>query len=356
MRDLLGKLVLNAEGRPVFDGVKCKKLFIPDDDSYCFGNADAKGAEVSIFAGYSKDPALTAALTDGMDAHCFFASQCLNPNLVAFGLTGEDRRIALAKASIDDDHAWSYEDFLAGKDDLHESYGKRLKALRDNIKRLVFGLLYGAGVKKVADIAGINLDLAKKIQELLFSKFPTIKAFIDQTIWEMRMFGIVETYQGRRRRFSLGKYAPSALRSKAERQAVNFKIQATNSDIVMMVLCWVAEVIERDLKGRLLLTVHDSIGFQVPKKYAHQVPEIFKKYGTDRVAKECPWLPVPYRWDVELGANYGEVMGASKYLANLPAPIPEPEFEGYTNEEILDDLRDPDEHELPARTKPKPAA
>jgi DNA polymerase I-like protein with 3'-5' exonuclease and polymerase domains len=354
LRDLRGNLVLNAEGRPVFDGVKCKKLFIPDDDSYCFGNADAKGAEVSIFAGYSKDDALTAALIDGMDAHCFFASECLNPNLVAAGLTGEDRRIALAKASIDDDHAWSYEDFLKGKDDLLEdkAYGKKLKALRDNIKRLVFGMLYGAGVKKVADIAGINLDLAKKIQELLFSKFPTIKAFIDQTIWEMRMFGIVETYHGRRRRFSLGKYAPSSLRSKAERQAVNFKIQATNSDIVMMVLCWVSEVIERDLKGRLLLTVHDSIGFQVPKKYAHQVPEIFKKYGTDRVAKACPWLPVPYRWDVELGPNYGEVIGADKYLAKLPAPVPEPEFEGYTDEEILDDLRDPDEHELPVRTKP----
>jgi len=358
LKDARGALVLNSEGKPVFDGVKCKRLFLPDDDSYCFGNADAKGAEVSIFAGYSKDSALTAALIDGMDAHCFFASQCLNPDLVAAGLSGEDRRLALAKASIDDDHAWSYEDFLKGKDDLLEdkAYGKRLKALRDNIKRLVFGMLYGAGVKKVADIAGINLELAKKIQELLFSKFPTIKSFIDQTIWEMRMFGIVETYHGRRRRFSLGKSAPSSLRSKAERQAVNFKIQATNSDIVMMVLCWVSEVIERDLKGRLLLTVHDSIGFQVPKKYAHQVPEIFKKYGTDRVAEACPWLPVPYRWDVELGPNYGDVIGADKYIAKLPAALPEPELDGYTDEEIFDDLRDPEAHDLAPLTKPREAA
>lgn len=355
LRDMRGNLVLGPDGKPVFEGVKCKKLFIPDDDSYCFGNADAKGAEVSIFAGYAKDAALINALLEGMDAHCFFASQCLNPNLVAAGLHGEERRIALANAAIDDDHAWSYEDFLKGKDDLLEdkAYGKRLKALRDNIKRLVFGLLYGAGVKKIADIAGINLELAQQIKKLLFSKFPTLEAFINQTIWEMRTFGIVETYHGRRRRFSLGKYAPNALRAKAERQAVNFKIQATNSDIVMMVLCWVADVIERDLKGRLLLTVHDSIGFQVPKKYAHQVPEIFKKYGTDRVARECPWLPVPYRWDVELGANYGEVMGAEKYLAKLPPPLPSPELDGYTEEEIFEDLRDPDEHELAPSTKPK---
>lgn len=358
LRDMRGNLVLGADGKPLFEGVKCKKLFIPDDDSYCFGNADAKGAEVSIFAGYAKDAALIDALLNGMDAHCFFASECLNPNLVAAGLTGDARRIALENASIDDDHAWSYEDFLKGKDDLlaDKAYGKRLKALRDNIKRLVFGLLYGAGVRKIADIAGINLDLAQQIKKLLFTKFPTLEAFINQTIWEMRTFGIVETYHGRRRRFSLGRHAPNALRAKAERQAVNFKIQATNSDIVMSVLCWVADVIERDLKGRLLLTVHDSIGFQVPKKYAHQVPEIFKLYGTDRVARECPWLPVPYRWDVELGPSYGEVMGADKYIAKHPPPIPLSELDGYTEEEIYEDLRDPDEHDLPASTKPKTPA
>jgi DNA polymerase I-like protein with 3'-5' exonuclease and polymerase domains len=358
LRNMRGNLVLGSDGKPVFEGVKCKKLFIPDDDSYCFGNADAKGAEISIFAGYAKDTELINALLEGMDPHCFFASQCLNPDLVAAGLHGEERRIALANAAIDDEHAWSYDDFLKGKDDLLEdkAYGRRLKALRDNIKRLVFGLLYGAGVKKIAEIAGINLNLAQQIKKLLFTKFPTLETFINQTIWEMRTFGIVETYHGRRRRFSLGKYAPSALRAKAERQAVNFKIQATNSDIVLTVLCWVADVIERDLKGRILLTVHDSIGFQVPKKYAHQVPEIFKKYGTERVARECPWLPVPYRWDVELGPNYGELMSADKYLAQLPPPLPIAELDGYTEEEIFEDLRDPDEHELSPVTKSKRAS
>jgi hypothetical protein len=104
-----------------------------------------------------------------------------------------------------------------------------------------------------------------------------------------------------------------------------------------------------------LLTVHDSIGFQVPKKYAHQVPELFKKYGTDRVAEACPWLPVPYRWDVELGPNYGDVTAADKYVAKLPAPAPEPELDGYTDEEVFEDLRDPDAHDLPPLTKPRDA-
>ena len=353
MRDLFGALVLNDKGKPVFEGVNCKKLFIPDDDSYCFGNADAKGAEVSVYAAYSRDAALIAALREGLDAHCFFGSECLNPSLVAAGLTGEDRRLALTKAGIDDDHAWTYDDFLKGKDGLLEdkAYGKRLKMLRDNIKRLVFGMLYGAGIKKIAEIAGIPHEFAKQIQDLLFTKFPTIRTFMDRTKWELQTFGLVEAFNGRRRRFLIGKGAPSDLRAQAERRAINFKVQGTNSDIVLSVLCWLAPVIENDLKGRLLLTVHDSIGFQVPKKYAHQVREIFTEYGTRRVAEVYPWMPVPYRWDVELGPSYGEVIDAEKYVNKLPAPLPAPELDGYTEEEKDEDLRDMDSFHSPERTR-----
>lgn len=353
LRDLHGALVLNDKGKPVFEGVNCKKLFIPDDDSYCFVNTDAKGAEVSIYAAYSHDEALIAALIDGLDAHCFFASECLNPRMVAEGLTGEARRVALANAGIDDEHAWTYEDFLLGKDGLHpdKAYGKRLKKLRDNIKRLVFGMLYGAGIKKIAEIAGISYEFAKQIQTLLFTKFPTIRTFMERTKWELRTFSKVEAFNGRLRRFLIGANAPGDLRAQAERRAINFKVQGTNSDIVLTVLCAIAPVIEHDLGGRLLLTVHDSIGAQVKKKYAHQVPEIIKEYGSRRVAQAFPWLPVPYRWDVEMGPSYGEVGPAENYLAGLPQVANGVEFVGYTEEEQFDDLRDPDAFDLPERTR-----
>jgi len=353
LKNSYGELIRNSAGDIVFEGVKCKNLFIPDDPSMCFGNADAKGAEVTVFAGYSGDDALNAALIEGLDAHCFFASRCLNPDLVAAGLTGVDRKLALAKAGIDDDHAWSYEDFYLGKDDklADKAYGKRLKALRDNIKRLVFGILYGAGIKKIADIAGINLELAEQIQKLLFSEFPTIPTFVEHTTWEMGMFGLVESYTGRRRRFSLGKYAPKSLKSRSERQAVNFMIQETSSTIVLRVLYKIARILEHDYKGRLLLTVHDSIGFQVPRRYAHEMVDLFQQVGTKEVAKENPWLKAPYRWDVELGESYGSVVGAEKFCQGLPPPEPRAELEGFTEEEVFDALRDPDSHDMPEKTK-----
>jgi DNA polymerase-1 len=346
LKNTRGELILDEDGvTPIFEGVNCKKLFLPDDDSYVFVNADAKGAEVSIFSAYARDEALIAALAEGMDAHSFFGSKCLNPDTVADGLTGEARRIALASAGIDDEHAWSYDDFLLGKDGLHEdkAYGKRLKKLRDNIKRLVFGMLYGAGYRKIADIAGISHDQAKKIQDLLFKMFPSIRTYMDRVKWELKIFRLAETYFGRRRRFPLNFSSnddtPKKLIAQAERRLLNFSIQSTNSDIVLMVMCWVAEVVRRDMGGRMLLTVHDSLGFQVPRKYETQVPDLMYEYGTKLVAKVCPWMPVPYRWDVELGPSYGETDPYKKYMAKQRA-VRAPELDGYTDEDIQDKLRE----------------
>lgn len=334
---------LNMQNVPkgVLGGVKCKKLFVPDDDSYAFFNADAKGAEIAIFSGYANDVALIDALRQGMDAHCFFSSEILSPEKVAGDLTGEERQLALQRAGIDDEHAWTYEDFLKGKDGLLEdkAYGARLKALRDNIKRVVFGILYGAGARKIAEVAGIPEGFARTIISLLFAKFPTIPQFIERTKWELNTFGKVETYYGRRRRFAIDK-APKSMKSRAERQAVNFMIQSTNSDIVLDVLCDLAPVLVHDFGGRLLLTVHDSIGGQIPKKYVPQLAELFQKYGTEYVAKRCPWLPVQYRWDVEVGPSYGEVGSLDKYIAAMPPETQSvTKFEGYTEEEMYDDLR-----------------
>ena len=386
LRDTRGNMVLDANDQPVFEGVSCKKIFIPDDPSMCFGNADAKGAEVTIFATYAKDKALVDALINGMDPHCFFACRALNPALVGKGLTGEARRKALEKAGIDDDHPWSYEDFKdrakilkAGLGDkgkekdrstwLHPpmvEYAQRLDKLRDNIKRLVFGMLFGAGVNKTAEIAGISVELATQIKALLFTEFPSLPKYIEQTKWELRMFGIVETFHGGRRRFQIDtSRAPKDLLARAERQAVNFKVQRTNSDIVLMVLCWIAEALERDMGGRLLLTVHDSIGFQVPKKYAHQMPDLFKELGTKKVAEHCPWLLSPYRWDLTMGPSYGEQTPSAEYLKGLDihslinAPVAESrqvQLDGFTPEEVIDTLRDPEAFESfedPSRGRPK---
>ncbi len=314
-----------------------KKIFIPTDgDTQVIVNADAKAAEVRIYAAYSQDKNLIAALCDGMDPHSFFSSVVLDPAAVLKGVPlGEQKRV-LDTIGIDSQHAWNYDDFQA-RDDLLLTdpwYGKRLDALRKNIKRVVFGILYGASKNKISAIVGIPHEQAQAIIDVLFRMFPTIPKYIKSTKAQVELLGMVETFLGRRRRFAT-KGIPRGMRAKAERQAVNFKIQSTSSDIVLGVLCDTDQPI-RDMGGRLLITVHDSLVFELPKQYVSQMPDFIEEYGVKKVAKEYPWLPVPFSWDVEVGPSYGELQSVDRYLA--ANPLEESKDDDYEDHEILNDL------------------
>jgi len=296
-----------------------KKIFIPTQrDDQLIVNADAKAAEVRIYAAYSGDANLIQALNDGMDPHSFFSSMVYNPESVLQGVPASDKKTVLDTIGIDDEHAWSYDDFQNREHIEKEDpwYGKQLGKLRKNVKRVVFGILYGASKNKISVIVGIPHDQAQAIIDVLFRMFPTIPRYIEITKDQIHHLGLVETFIGRRRRFDL-QGMTRYLIAKAERQAVNFKIQSTSSDIVLGVLCDVDHPI-RELGGRLLITVHDSIVFELPKKYIGQMPEFFEEYGVRRVAKQYPWLPVPFQWDVEVGPSYGELQSVESYLSEHP--------------------------------------
>ena len=321
-------------------GHSIKKIFIPTDDSMVFVNADAKGAEVRILTAYTRDTELIRSLQEGMDTHSFFASKIveavrLEPNADA----------VLESMGLDGTRPLVYEDFAA-RDEWKKKepkYGEMLDKFRTAVKRVVFGMLYGAGPRKIAETIGISLEQAKSIIDLLFQMFPSIQRYMEQTKWELRTFGFVETYFGRRRRFAM-KGAAGYLRSRAERQAVNFKIQSTSSDIVLSRLVDVAGPLERDLKGRLLLTVHDSIAFELPKKYLSQLPDFVSTYLEKRAAQAHPWLPVDFKWDYEVGPSYGELSPYDQFIENIiiKEEINEAQ-EAYTEEEVRTELAAVDE-------------
>jgi uracil-DNA glycosylase family 4 len=304
---------MNMQNIPKFlAGWNIKKLFIPDDDTFDIVNVDYKGAEVRVFTAYARDTALIQALNEGLDMHSFFAHK-------VFGRPYE--------------HYEGRENTTLFPD---KNFRKLLDTERSRIKRVVFGILYGAGPTKIAETIGIPLEEAQKLIDLLYTMFPAIKAYADYVETEVLSQGWVETHFARRRRFPLARIRRH--QGRAVRQARNFKIQSTSSDIVIGQLVEIDEPLRRDLGGRMLLTVHDSLVLQTPKKYRGQLKEFLLYYGEKRVAQKYQWLPVPFKVDIELGANYGECMGIDKFLA---AQTYVPQVEGIVEEhELLTELRE----------------
>jgi len=333
---------INGEEKKIKHNIK--KIFtVTDPENLIFVNADAKAAEVRIYAAYSMDQNLIRALLDGMDPHSYFASIIFNRANLLAGIPHDQHRNILELLGIDDVHAWDYPDFQAiekfrgnkekGLIGTDPTYGDQLEKLRKNIKRVVFGILYGATPGKISSIVGITEEQARVIIETLDRMFPTIKAYVEMTKQQVRTIGVVETYFGRRRRLDIHNL-PFIMRNKAERQGVNFKIQSTSSDIVLKVLCDIDEPLRHDLGGQVLLTVHDSIGFEIPKKYLSQAADLIDHYGVKKVGKLYPWLPVPFKWDIGAGPSYGELssIDTEEKIAEDP--------DAFIEQEIKDELAD----------------
>ena len=308
-------------------GHNIKKIFVPPPGMVLV-NTDARGAEVRIFSAYSMDEKLIAALNDGLDAHSFFTSK-------VFGVTYED--VQKARDMVDQWYAVAADASKPFGVDLFK-WADALVAQRTNCKRVVFGTLYGAMAAKIADTAGISLTEAQNVINLMFHMFPSIPAYIRSTQNEVTFFKNVFTKTGRKRRFPMAH--ARTLVNRFNRQAVNFKIQATSSDIVLWVMNAIAPIITHDMRGELHATVHDSVVFSVPPEYLPQVKPMMYEYGTKRVAVQFPWLPVKFLWDVEAGPNYGQVTDIDRYLQGQHHATEIPEDEILSDEEVQTEFRE----------------
>jgi len=255
-----------------------KALFIPDSDEYDFYDMDISNAEMRVLCAYSKDEKLIDAFNQGKCIH----------SLTAAGITN-----------------FSYEDILAKKDD---KSSKEYMA-RQLGKKINFGTVYCVGKKTLVEQlwSEMRIKITEKQAEAYLDKFfityPSVKAYIDDTKAFAKKHRFVFTYTGRQRRFPLIRF--NGFDSfKAERQAVNSRIQSTSADIVNVNLVELANRIV-PLGGRVVLTVHDSILFQLPKG----TPDVKALLDEVIVAntRQCfPWLPVEWKYDAGRGPSYGE--------------------------------------------------
>ena len=258
-----------------------KSLFLPDNDDYEIYELDISNAEMRVLTAYSKDEALTNAFNEGKDLHC------------------------LTAAGISD---YTYEDIKAHKEDkTSDQYKKRQLA-----KKVNFGTIYCMSADKLQQQLWSEfriLEPVEKCQEYLhkfFETYPGVNTYIEETKKFVGLYHFTWTFTGRRRRFEAGVYNNSQ-QARMERQAVNARIQTTSSDLVMYNLIDIANWL-KTLGGRMILTVHDSLVFQLPKNASGVFADI-KRIITDNTAVRAPWLPVEWKFDIGKGANYGDTHG-----------------------------------------------
>ncbi len=202
------------------------------------------------------------------------------------------------------------ESFAKGED-IHartasEVFGVPLETMdgvtRRRAKAINFGIIYGISAFGLARQLGIESGEAGTYIAAYFARYPGIRAYMERTKEEARMYGYVTTPFGRRC------YIPGITdknvqrRSGAERQAINAPLQGGAADIIKRAMVRLPSALrEAGFAGRLLLQVHDELLFEAPEAEAQSFAAMAK-----RVMEGAATISVPLTVETGLGKSWGE--------------------------------------------------
>ena len=243
------------------EGRKIREAFIAKSN-FSILSADYSQIELRILAHLSKDSGLIQAFKNNKDIHTITASEIFNTQIKK--ITSEQRRYA---------------------------------------KVINFGLIYGMGAFGLAKNLNISRNDAQNYILEYFKKYPTVLQYMEESKQFAREHGYVETYFGRRLWLPEISSSNGLRKAGAERAAINAPMQGTAADLIKLAMIEVQQWIDSNsnLKGKIIMQVHDELVFEVPNKEI----DIFIK-EVPRIMENITKLDIPLTVEINAGKNWDE--------------------------------------------------
>jgi DNA polymerase I-like protein with 3'-5' exonuclease and polymerase domains len=201
-------------------------------------------------------------------------------------------------------------------EDMHDVVAKMLGVDRDvTAKRMNMGILTGMQSRTFAEHMDWPIVKATESFNAWFALFPNIKGLQARAKQNMLSRGYIRTLLGRRCGIDDKRFAY---------KATSRLIQGGNADIIKAKLLEIDEWLEEhgDV-GELLMTIHDSIIFQVPKGPVGEVvaKEIYK-IATNLQNDGVFDLRVPIRMDSHYGEDWATATYGQEFMDNFNSGEP----------------------------------
>ncbi|QQS32560.1 MAG: DNA polymerase I [Acidobacteriota bacterium] len=239
-------------------GQQIRRAFIPEKGNKLI-SADYSQLELRILAHITKDERMLEAYKNNEDIHAQTAR-------LVFGATDE----------------------------------KDLKEKRRLAKIVNFGIAYAVEAYGLSTRVGISKQEARKVIDDYFATYKGIREYMDRIPEEARKQGYITSLFGRRRYFPSITDRNFAVRSRAEREAINMPIQGTASDIVKIAMIRVEKaLLDAGLETRMIMQVHDELLFEAPESEVKTASEIIV-----REMENAATLDVPLVVEIGVGNNW----------------------------------------------------
>jgi DNA polymerase-1 len=173
-------------------GQRVRKAFIAKPGLVLL-SADYSQVELRLLAHFSEDPTMLKSFKDNLDIHAQTASEVLDIPLTQ--VQSKDRSMA---------------------------------------KTVNFGLMYGQSSFGLAQTLKISRTEAKNYIDKYFTRFNSIKTFLDTLKDKAEQTGYAMTYHGRKRLLPDIYSQNRTIKAQAERMAINSPIQGTAADIIKL--------------------------------------------------------------------------------------------------------------------------
>jgi DNA polymerase-1 len=171
------------------------------------------------------------------------------------------------------------------------------KALRRRIKDMVYGVIYGAGDKRLATRTGGNILKARAMKKRLLDMIPGLSRWLAGLERQIAHRGYIETTHGRRHYFS----------RRESYKAVSGACQGTVGDEIKTRMVDVGEHFLASGLGKILLNVHDEIAAEIPIEAAEDAAiEMHKRMNRNAIK----WR-IPLRASLEVASeSWGQLTSA----------------------------------------------
>ena len=175
--------------------------------------------------------------------------------------------------------------------------------MRRVAKAMNFGIIYGLTAFGIAQQTELTVEEGNRFIETYFGNYPRVREYLDQTLIKARQDGYVETLLGRRRYLPELTASNYQVRQATERMAVNMPVQGTAAEIIKeaMVLAQ-RQLVERRMRSKMLLQVHDELVFEAPKEELEQLRQLVQD-----VMPNALELVVPLKVEIKTGETWGDM-------------------------------------------------
>ena len=184
---------------------------------------------------------------------------------------------------------------------------------RQMAKAVTFGIMYGAGPKKISEQVSkdsgkyFSTSEAKEVIEDYFTQFHKLKKWLDDSKKLIEKQTYIYSFFGRKRRLPNVKSSDKAIAAHEVRSGINSLVQSVASDVNLLgAIDAHREVKQKELPVKMFALVHDSILAEVEEDAVEEYCEILKRNVQKDRGLSIPGCPIGCDFDIGDDYSFGK--------------------------------------------------